>query len=192
MEKNYKYYINCRNYEEKLELANYLKDSGVVLKGEITNSTPTQVLIVECGMVPSFSEKKDKASHIWCLGFHPFMYDVNTFKKTLDDLKPISLDSLLRNKEYVDIVVDDAESFKEYCGFDVLESSTVRIYKDKKIEVIDNSDYYLYFNDLLDGKIIPYRKINDKTYIILDYVDNFYYRNLNNESVSKKWYEVHS
>lgn len=192
MEKNYKYYINCRSHEEKNEFANYLKECGCILKGEITNSTPTQVLIVEGGMVPSFSEKKDKASHVWCLGFHPFMYDVKTFKKVLNSLKPISLDSLLKNKEYVDIVVDDAESFKEYCGFDVLESSTIRIYKNKKIEVIDNSDYYLYFNDLLDGKIIPYRKINDKTYIILDYVDNFYYRNLNNESVSKKWHEIHS
>lgn len=192
MEKNYKYYINCRSYEEKNEFANYLKECGCILKGKLTKDTPTQVLIVEGGMEPSFSEKKDKASHVWCLGFHPFMYDVNTFKKTLDDLKPISLDSLLRNNEYIDIVVDDVESFKEYSGFDVLESNTVRIYKDKKIEVIDNSDYYLYFNDLLDGKIIPYRKINDKTYIILDYVDNFYYRNLNNEFVSKKWYEVHS
>ena len=192
MEKNYKYFINCRSYEEKKEFVNYLKECGCILKGELTKDTPTQVLIVEGGMVPSFSEKKDKASHVWCLGFHTFMYNVKTFKKVLNSLKPISLDSLLKNNEYVDIVVDDVESFKEYSGFDVLESNTVRIYKDKKIEVIDNSEYYLYFNDLLDGKIIPYKRIKDKTYIILDYVDNFYYRNLNNESVSKKWYEIHS
>lgn len=192
MEKNYKYYINCRNYEEKFEFANYLKDSGFVLKGEITDNTPTQVLVVEGGVVPSFSEKKNKASHVWCLGFHPFMYDVKTFKKMLNDLKPILLDDLLKNNEYVDIVVDDVELFKEYSGLCILNPNTVRVYKDKKIVIIDNSDYYYYFNDLLDGKIIPYRRINDKTYIILDYVDNFYYRNLNNESVSKKWYEIHS
>lgn len=192
MEKNYKYYINCRSYEEKNEFANYLKECGCYLKGELTKDTPTQVLVVEGGLVPSFSEKKDKASHVWCLGFHPFMYDVKTFKKVLNSLKPISLDSLLKNNEYVDIVVDDVETFKEYSSFDVLEPSTVRIYKDNKIEIIDNSDYYFCFNDLLDGKIIPYRKIKDKTYIILDYVDNFYYRNLNNESVSKRWYEIHS
>ncbi len=192
MEKNYKYYINCQNHEEKFEFANYLKGSGFILKGEITDNTPTQVLVVEGGVVPSFSEKKDKASHVWCLGFHPFMYDVKTFKKMLNDLKPILLDDLLKNNEYVDIVVDDVESFKEYSGLCILNPNTVRVYKDKKIVIIDNSDYYLYFNDLLDGKIIPYRRINDKTYIILDYVDNFYYRTLNNESVSKKWYEVHS
>lgn len=187
MEKNFKYYINCKSFEEKVEFSNYLKDCGFVLKGGISNETPTQVLIVEGGF---FSEKKDKASHVWCLGFHPFMYDVETFKKMLNDLKPISLDVLLKCNDYVDIVVDDVEIFKEYSGLSVLKPSIVRVYKNMVIEIIDKSDYYFYFTDLLDGKMIPYRRINDKTYIILDYVDKFYYRNLNNESISRKYYEV--